>query len=86
MKLAIGSDHRGFTCKAEIQKQLPQFMWIDVGADSAARSDYPAFAFASAQLVKDAQVDGAVLLCGSGAGMAIAANRVPGIYAAVAWN
>jgi ribose 5-phosphate isomerase B len=60
--------------------------WIDVGAFDKERSDYPQFAIDLAQRIVQKQAQFGVLLCGSGIGMAIAANRFPGIYAAVAWS
>lgn len=89
-KLAIGADHRGYALKQYLQKNCRpddiEIIWTDVGAHDDQRSNYPTFAIMAAQLVQDKQVDGAVLLCGTGVGMAIAANRFKGVYAAVAWD
>lgn len=91
MKIVIGADHRGFAFKELIKEivvdiDLTPIEWIDVGAFTSDRSDYPEFAIkASHEMIQD-HADRGVLLCGSGIGMAIAANRFPGIYAAVAWN
>ncbi|KKT01370.1 MAG: Ribose 5-phosphate isomerase B [candidate division TM6 bacterium GW2011_GWF2_43_17] len=82
--IALGADHRGYAHK-EFLRQLP-YSFIDCGAFSDERSDYPVFARAVCAAILEKRVDGGVLFCGSGAGMAIAANRLPGIYAAVAWN
>jgi len=61
--------------------------WIDVGAHVHESSDdYPAFAIQVAQLVSTGQVDCGIMICGSGMGMVIAANRYHGIYAATVWN
>ena len=91
MKIIIGSDHRGFAYKQLIQEQmrdidLTPIEWIDVGAFDKERSDYPQFAIDVAQRIVQKQAQFGVLLCGSGVGMAIAANRFPGIYAAIAWS
>lgn len=91
MKIIIGSDHRGFAEKQLIQEQmrdidLNPIEWIDVGAFDKERSDYPRFAIDVAQRIVQKQAQFGVLLCGSGVGMAIAANRFPGIYAAIAWS
>lgn len=88
MKIAIGSDHRGFEQKEFIQKNLviSQREWIDVGCTSSARCDYPEFAQRVAQIIQNGQADMGVLLCGTGVGMSIAANRFKGIYAGLAWN
>lgn len=84
MKLAIGADHRGYELKQEIQKEMPQIAWHDVGTNSIERTDYPIFAHAVVRELLNGTVSGGVLLCGTGVGMAIAANRHPGIYAALA--
>lgn len=90
VKLAIGADHRGYALKQYLQKNCHvdgfEIIWTDVGAHDDQRSNYPTFAILAAQLVQDKQVDGAVLLCGTGVGMGIAANRFNGVYAAVVWN
>lgn len=91
MKIAIGADHRGFEHKEFIKKHVAQvgaqrYTWIDVGAFDEVRSDYPIFADLVAHKVASHEVDRGVLLCGSGIGMAVVANRYPGIYAGVVWN
>lgn len=90
MNIAIGADHRGFDHKEYIKKQvnLPErpISWIDVGATSKDRSDYPIFAHLVVKEMEQGTADCGVLICGSGIGMAITANRTPGIYAGVAWN
>lgn len=82
--IAIGADHRGFLYKEFIRTHYENI--FDYGAFSQERSDYPVFAKLVILKVLSGDVDGGILLCGSGVGMAIAANRFPGIYAAVAWN
>ncbi len=84
-KIIIASDHRGFELK-EFLKLDSSIVWLDVGAFTAARSDYPVFALAAIKKMHEGHVDGVVLLCGSGNGMAIAANRFKGVFACVAWN
>lgn len=86
MKIAIGSDHRGFLHKEFIKKYMPTIEWVDVGTDGQDRTDYPIFADKVVDLVFTYAVDCGILICASGAGMAIAANRHKNIYAAVAWN
>jgi ribose 5-phosphate isomerase B len=87
IKLAIGADHRGYAYKTFLLNaaELSHITWHDVGADNAERSDYPLFARRACALLKDGTVEGAVLLCGTGIGMAMAANRMHGVYAGVAW-
>jgi ribose 5-phosphate isomerase B len=86
MKIAIGADHRGYHYKQLLQKELQDVIWHDVGAFDTQRSDYPLFAHEVSQLVHSKQVDAGILLCGTGIGMAIVANRYTGIYAGVVWN
>ncbi len=86
MKIAIGADHRGFLHKEFIKKHMPTIEWIDVGTDSDERTDYPIFSDKVVALIFTYEVTCGVLICGSGAGMAIAANRHKDMYAAVAWN
>jgi ribose 5-phosphate isomerase B len=85
MKIAIGSDHRGFAVKQRIADLLRQLGHeVDdvgvVGRDTSV--DYPDFAFQVANFVGEAVVDRGVLICGTGIGMCIAANKVRGVRAA----
>lgn len=86
MKIAIGADHRGFNHKEYIKQHIASVGWLDVGAFDKKRSDYPIFSHAvcNAMLVGDAM--SGVLICGTGVGMAITANRYKSIYAALVWN
>ncbi len=90
MNIAIGADHRGFQCKAYIKQYVvgieDPIAWIDVGAENDERSDYPLFARAVVQTMQDKEAERGVLICGSGVGMAIVANRFSGMFAGVAWN
>jgi ribose 5-phosphate isomerase B len=86
MKIAIGADHRGFIQKEFIKERLAFVDWIDVGTHSQDRTDYPLYAAKVVELMASGAVDYGVLLCASGGGMAIAANRHKNIYAVVAWN
>ncbi len=86
MKIAIGADHRGFNHKKFILdafKNDSAYAFIDVGTDSPERTDYPLYAQKVVELMHSGQVQGGILLCGNGVGMAIAANRNSQIYAAV---
>lgn len=84
MKIVIGADHRGFEYKKQLLKLYPD--WVDVGAHTPDRSDYPVFAQKVASTVQNKNADGGILLCGTGIGMAIAANRFKKIYAGIVWN
>ncbi len=91
MKLVIGSDHRGFHMKLLLQEQIRKhegvaIEWLDAGCFSAERCDYPIFAEKVVKTILAKDADAGILLCGSGVGMSIAANRFPGIYAALVWN
>lgn len=90
-KLIIATDHRGYELKEFLKTVVKTahnipVTWTDVGAYNAERSDYPIFAHAAIKKLHEQQYDGIVLLCGSGNGMAISANRFKGIYACVCWN
>ena len=88
MKIAIGADHAGFDEKEKVRSLLDRIgvEYKDMGTDSAASVDYPDFARKVGEAVAGGEYDRGILVCGSGTGMAIAANKVPGIRAAVAWN
>ena len=89
MKIAIGSDHAGFDLKEAVKAFLESedYEVVDVGTEDGETSvDYPVFAFRVAKLVSQGTVDKGVLVCGTGIGMSIAANKVPGIRAANVWD
>lgn len=86
MKIAIGADHRGFLHKEFIKQHMRSIEWVDVGAHNEERTDYPLFADKVVRLMLNHEVSAGVLLCASGGGMAIAANRYNHMYAVVAWN
>jgi ribose 5-phosphate isomerase B len=88
MKIAIASDHAGFEEKERLKPLLDELgiQYEDLGTDSEASVDYPDFARKVGEEVASGHVDQGLLVCGSGTGMAIAANKVPGVRAAVAWN
>ncbi len=86
MKVVIGADHRGFRLKEMIAAHLRELGYevVDVGTDAEASVDYTDFAIAAAEKVAQGQAERGVLVCGSGAGMSIAANKVKGVRAALA--
>src|SRR5215210_6245605 len=88
MKIAIGADHAGFEEKEKIKKTLDEIgvEYTDMGTSSADSVDYPDYARKVSEAVARGDADQGLLVCGSGTGMAIAANKVPGVRAAVAWN
>lgn len=83
----FGSDHAGFALKEELKAfaQTLGFDPVDVGTSSTASCDYPVFAFKLCDMVLEKQCLG-VLVCGTGVGMSMAANRRPGIRAALCAN
>ena len=85
MKIAVGSDHAGFTLKQEVAESLRKqgFEVVDVGTSSTEAVDYPDFAEKTALAVKEGRAERAVLVCGSGVGACVAANKVTGIRAAI---
>jgi ribose 5-phosphate isomerase B len=84
MRVAIGADHAGVVLKDELKRTLDAMgvAYEDVGTNGPASVDYPDFAVIVARGVHDGRFERGVLICGSGVGMAIAANKVPGIRAA----
>lgn len=85
MRVAIGSDHGGFLLKEEIKALLTEMniSFQDFGTHSAASVDYPDIARALSLAVADGEYDRGILVCGTGIGMSIAANKVKGIRAAL---
>jgi ribose 5-phosphate isomerase B len=88
--IAIGSDHAGFECKESIKNELKaapvSFSLIDVGTYSADSVDYPDFAHQVASKVETGEVEMGVVICGSGNGVCITANKHKGIRAALCWS
>ena len=84
--IALGADHAGFSLKQTLKAQLTErgHQVIDLGTHSTDSVDYPDFAAAVAHSVQAGAAEHGVLVCGSGIGMAIAANKVAGVRAAVA--
>ncbi|MEX1187495.1 MAG: ribose 5-phosphate isomerase B [Gemmatimonadaceae bacterium] len=87
-RIPIAADHAGFAMKEQLKRELEALGYepVDLGARSEQASDYPEFAHAVAKLVSSGEARRGVLLCGSGIGMDIAANRHSGVRAALAWE
>jgi len=88
MKIALASDHAGFTEKERL-KPLLQSLGVefeDLGTSSEQSVDYPDYARKVAEQVANGRAQQGLLVCGSGTGMAMTANKVPGVRAAVAWS
>ena len=85
MKIVIGNDHVAVEMKKEITRYLEEkgHTVINVGTDNSDRADYPIYGEKAAQLVAKGEVDCGILICGTGVGISLAANKVPGIRAVV---
>jgi ribose 5-phosphate isomerase B len=86
--IPIGADHAGYQLKERLKRELAALGYEveDVGTASTESADYPDFAHRVAERVEQGAARRGVLLCGSGLGMSYAANRHPGVRAAVAWS
>lgn len=82
MKIAIGSDHGGYKLKEEIKKYL-KVSYKDFGCDSEESCDYPDYGFPVSKAVAKGEYDRGILVCKTGIGMSIVANKVKGIRAAL---
>lgn len=84
MKVAVAADHAGFAMKGRVIGELRRMGHepLDLGTDSTAPADYPDYARAVARAVLDGRAERAVLICGSGAGACVAANKFRGVRAA----
>ena len=87
-RIAIGSDHAGFRLKEFVKKLLKEkgFEVIDVGTHSEERCHYPIYAQKVSQMVSSGEVKRGILVCGSGIGMSIVANKFKGVRAALCHN
>ncbi len=86
MRIAIGADHGGYALKEKIKSADSVNQWIDVGAFNAESSNYAEFAQLVALKVQSNEADFGIIICRSGIGVSIAANRYKGIYAALCFN
>jgi ribose 5-phosphate isomerase B len=86
MKIAIGSDHAGFELKEKIKNHLKNHECKDFGAYTDESVDYPDYALKVAESVSNQKHEKGILICGSGIGMSMAANKVPNIRAAVCYT
>ncbi|MBF5081644.1 ribose-5-phosphate isomerase [Quadrisphaera sp. INWT6] len=88
LRIVVGSDDAGYDYKEVLKKDLQGDERVadvtDVGVDAAGGTDYPHVAVAAARLIRDGKADRALLVCGTGLGVAISANKVPGIRAVTA--
>lgn len=84
-QIIIGSDHAGFPLKETVKRYVAELGYAvtDAGTDSPANADYPDFGAIVAQRVSAGEFDRGILVCGSGVGMSIVANKFPGVRAAL---
>jgi ribose 5-phosphate isomerase B len=85
MRVVVASDHRGYDAKQVVKAIVTQMghECIDVGTDTATPVDYPDLAYMAGKSVSDRTADRAILICATGLGMSIAANKVRGVRAAL---
>jgi RpiB/LacA/LacB family sugar-phosphate isomerase len=85
LRIIIGSDHAGFALKESLRQALSSggFDLVDAGTHGGDSVDYPDFGMIAAERVSSGEFDRGILICGSGVGMAIVANKFPGIRAAL---
>lgn len=88
MKISIGADHNGLDFKQMLSDHLKSagHEVVDVGPTGTDSVDYPDFAFAAAEMVSNGEANRGILICGSGIGMSMAANKVPGVRAALCFT
>ncbi len=88
MKVAVGGDHAGYLYKKDILKYLQDkgYEVMDFGTDSLESTDYPDYAHPLAESVDKEYLDKGVLICGSGNGVCMTANKHPNVRAALCWN
>ena len=87
-KVSLSSDHAGFKLKEEIKKRIikKKIKIIDLGPKTDNSVDYPDYAKLVSRQIRSKKTAGGILVCGSGTGMAISANKIRGIRAAVCYN
>ena len=85
MRVAIACDHAGFPLKSTVMETVRKagHEVLDLGTDSTKSVDYPDFAEKVGNAIRDGKADKGILLCGSGVGICIAANKIKGIYASI---
>ena len=86
--IAIACDHAGYDLKTTLARELAEMGYevLDLGTDGPQSVDYPDFGSALAKMVGSGEVERGILICGTGIGISMAANRYPGVRAAVCWD
>ncbi|WP_429928355.1 ribose 5-phosphate isomerase B [Achromobacter xylosoxidans] len=86
MKIAIASDHAGFDLKEKLKQAIGEVDWLDLGTNDDASVDYADFGYAVGEAIATQRVNKGIVICGSGIGISIAANRFPMVRAALCAN
>ena len=86
MKIAIAADHGGYELKEALKRHYSAWNMLDLGTDSADSVDYPDYAVKMVQTMRQGKADFGILICGTGIGISIAANRYKGIRAALLYS
>ncbi|WZB73662.1 ribose 5-phosphate isomerase B [Achromobacter insuavis] len=86
MQIAIAADHAGYDLKEKLKQSFASIDWLDLGTHSEASVDYPAYGFAMGQAITDGRARLGIVICGSGIGISIAANRYAAVRAALCAN
>ena len=86
MKVAIASDHAGYELKESLKAAFSEISWIDLGTDSEESVNYPDYGFAMGEAITEGKADKGIVICGTGIGISMAANRFPDVRAALCTN
>ena len=89
MKIVLASDHAGFKLKESVKKYLllnKKIEIIDLGVDSEVSVDYPLYGIKAGEFIRDNKADKGIIICGTGIGISIAANKVKGVRAALCYD
>lgn len=86
LKIAIAADHGGYRYKQAIIEKFSDIEWLDLGTNCAESVDYPDYAHEMAERIRGGEIETGILVCGTGIGISIAANRHPEIRAALCTN
>jgi ribose 5-phosphate isomerase B len=86
MKITIASDHAGFELKQTLKEHFREHEFIDVGTDSESSCDYPDYAVLAGKKIISGEAELGIVICGTGIGISIAANKIKGIRAALCFN
>lgn len=86
MPIAIASDHAGYDLKEQLKQAFTDIEWLDLGTHGSASVDYPDFGFAIGQAITYGKAQQGIVICGSGIGISIAANRFAAVRAALCTN